>query len=113
MKNLIKFLGLGLVILGIYFLGQNIFFTTNVNPYWWRGIAADVSILSLIVGTLTLVFAPGDLKKLGWIVAVFGVLMVFISGKAILNPTSLWQFFVSFASFSIGYHLMVYGRLPF
>jgi len=25
--------------------GHNILFTTNVSPYWWRGIAADASVV--------------------------------------------------------------------
>lgn len=51
---IIKLIGLGLMLFGIYYLGQNIMFTTNVYPYWWRGISADASILCLTGGIFSL-----------------------------------------------------------
>ena len=66
MGFLLRIVGFGLLILGIYLVGENIFFTTNVYPYWWRGISADISVLALTSGVLLLVFAPGSMKDLGW-----------------------------------------------
>ncbi|ASC72253.1 hypothetical protein XM38_032080 [Halomicronema hongdechloris C2206] len=112
MRFLIQLIGLGLLLLGLYFLGKNIFFTTNVNPYWWRGIAADVSILFLSLGIVTLLLAPlGAAKQLGWVLIALGVLCVFVSSRAILNPTSLWQFFLALVSFTLGYRLFSTGRI--
>ena len=51
MRLLIQLFGLVLMLLGIYFLGKNIFFTTNVSPYFWRGVAADASIFLLCAGS--------------------------------------------------------------
>lgn len=113
MRALISLIGLGLILLGIYVLGQNIFFTTNPYPYWWRGIAADGSILALISGVLMLVFLPGESRNLGWILVVVGIVLVFLSSRAILSPTSLWQFLLSFGSISIGYQMITTGRTPF
>jgi hypothetical protein len=61
MRFLFKLLGLILLLAGVYFLGQNIYFSTNVYPYWWRGIAADGSILFLTSGILMLF---GDFQKI-------------------------------------------------
>lgn len=36
-----RLIGFGLLAIGFYFMGLNIYFTTNVHPYWWRGISAD------------------------------------------------------------------------
>ena len=107
-----KFIGLILMGVGIYFLGKNIIFTTNTFPYWWRGIAADGSILALISGVMMLVFLPAREKSWGWIPVGVGIVLVFFSSRAILNPTSLWQFLVSFASMAIGYKLMT-QKSPF
>ncbi|AIE75419.1 hypothetical protein D082_28910 [Synechocystis sp. PCC 6714] len=96
---------------GIYFLGNNIIFTTNVYPYFWRGIAADGSILALIAGVMMLVFLPAREKSWGWIPIIIGIVLVFLSSRAILNPTSLWQFLLSFASMAVGYKLVTKGRL--
>jgi uncharacterized membrane protein YqhA len=111
MKFLLKLIGLVLLLAGVYFLGQNIYFTNNVYPYWWRGIAADFSILSLSLGILMLFVLPRQDKALGWVVLGFGVFLIFLSSRAILNPTSLWQFCLSMGSFVSGYQLFTTGRL--
>ncbi|MBJ7901575.1 MAG: hypothetical protein GC158_17035 [Cyanobacteria bacterium RI_101] len=112
MKFVLQLLGFCFLLLGVYLLGRSIIFTTNVSPYWWRGIAADASVLSLMAGVLMLVFLPRSEKNLGWIPVTIGIVLVFLSSRAILNPTSLWQFFVSFALLAGGYQLITTGRLP-
>lgn len=106
-----RLIGLALLLVGVYFLSQNIYFTSNVSPYWWRGIAADVSIIALTLGILMLFFLPRSLKEVGWIGIGIGILFVFLSSRVILNPTSLWQFCLSIASFVGGYQLFSTGRL--
>ncbi|MBF2034674.1 MAG: hypothetical protein IGR92_04150 [Leptolyngbyaceae cyanobacterium T60_A2020_046] len=112
MRGLYFLIGLGLMLLGVYFLGQNIFFTTYASP-WWRGIAADLSVLSLCIGVFTLVFLPGDAKLFGWLAVGFGIVCVFASSRAILNSTSLWQFFVSLGVMGCGYKMMTTRRSLF
>lgn len=99
------------MILGVYFLGQNIYFTTNPSPYWWRGIKADASILFLTSGIGLFLFMPRDGKILGAIALAIGILLVFTSSRVILNPTSLWQFFASITSLFVGYKLFAKGRI--
>ncbi len=111
MRLILRLIGLALLLLGIYFLGQNIHFTTNPYPYWWRGISADASILFLITGVLMFFALPSRDKFLSGIVIAIGILLVFASSRAILNPTSLWQFVLSLASFVGGYQLFTTGRL--
>lgn len=110
-EMLFRLIGLALLLLGIYLLGQNIYFTTNVSPYWWRGIAADGSILFLTGGIVALFFFPSGVKSVGWMSLLIGILLVFISSRAILNPTSLWEFCLSIACFMGGYQLLTTGRL--
>ncbi|MBD2259654.1 hypothetical protein [Pseudanabaena sp. FACHB-2040] len=104
--------GLALILLGIYFLGKNIVFTTHAYP-WWRGIAADVSVLSLCIGVFALVFLPSAVKSLGWVAVAFGIICVFASSRAILSPTSLWQFFLSLTMMGIGYKMLTRRRRLF
>ena len=111
MRLISRLIGLGLLLLGIYFLGQNIYFSTNPSPYWWRGIAADGSILSLTVGVLLFFILPRSNKDFSLCAIAFGIALIFASSKAILNPTSLWQFVLSLASFVGGYQLFTTGRL--
>lgn len=111
MRFIVQLLGFALVLLGIYFLGRNIFFTTNVSPYFWRGLAADLSILCLVVGVLWLIIVPLGAKSYGWIFVAAGIVFVFASSRAILAPTSLWQFFVSFGAIALGYKLLSTGRI--
>lgn len=105
-------LGLALIVLGIYFLGKNIVFTTYAYP-WWRGIAADVSVISLCIGVFALVFLPPSMRPLGWVAVAFGIVCVFASSRAILNPTSLWQFFLSLLAMGFGYKLLSRRRALF
>lgn len=110
MRTITKIIGFGLLMLSIYLLGHNIFFTTNVSPYWWRGIAADASVLFLSIGVLSLVFLPREFKEIGWISTAVGILLIFASSRAILNPTSLWEFFLAFMVMAVGYKLFSTGR---
>ena len=112
MRILIKIIGFCLLLFSIYLLGHNILFTTNVHPYWWRGIAADASVLFLAIGVLSLVFFPDEFREIGWVSTAIGILSVFLSSRAILNPTSLWEFFLAFAVMAIGYKLFSTGRVP-
>jgi hypothetical protein len=111
MRLLSRLLGLGLLLLGIYFLGKNIYFTNDIYPYWWRGVAADASILFLTMGVLMFFLLPRDNKELAGIAIAIGIIAVFLSSRAILQPTSLWQFVLSLASFTGGYQLFSTGRL--
>ena len=111
MRLILRLIGLALLLVGIYFLGQNIYFSTNPYPYWWRGIAADASILSLTIGVLLFFILPRSNKDLSIGAIALGILLVFASSRAILNPTSLWQFVLSLASFVGGYQLFTTGRL--
>ena len=63
MRTILRLIGLGLLLVGIYFLGQNIYFSTNPYPYWWRGIAANASILSLTIGVLLFFILPRTNKS--------------------------------------------------
>ncbi|BAU14610.1 hypothetical protein LEP3755_51600 [Leptolyngbya sp. NIES-3755] len=112
MRTFLRLLGLGLLIFGVYFLGQKIVFTTGGYGYWWRGIAANSSILALVGGALMLVFLPRRNRNLGWIPIAAGIVLIFFSGRAILNPTSLWQFLASFLSIAIGYRMLITGQSP-
>lgn len=107
MKFLFQLLGIGLILLGIYFLGKNIFFTTDAYPYFWKGIAADFSVLTLTCGVSSLFLLPRTLKFSGWILIFVGIISVFYSGRVILQPTSLWQFFVSICSILGGFKLLM------
>jgi len=111
MKIITSLIGLALIILGIYFLGKNILFTTDVYPYWWRGISADASVLFLTSGVISLFALPKNSKSLGWILIGISILLIFVSSRAILQPTSLWQFFLSLVSLTSGYKLLTFGKL--
>jgi hypothetical protein len=102
---LTKLIGLALMLVGIYFLGQNIIFTTQVAPYWWRDIPAASSVIAILSGILILLFARPGTRNTGWILVGLGIVLVFLSGGVVLKPTSLWTFFLAFVSLIGGYRL--------
>lgn len=111
MKLLIQLIGFALIITGIYLLGQNVYFVTDGYPYWWRGVAADGSILSLTFGVLIFFTMPREGKMLGAVAIAIGILLVFVSSRAVLQPTTLWHFVGSLACFVGGYRLLTTGRI--
>ena len=113
MRFLLRIIGLAFTIWGIYLLGHNIIFTTNAYPYWFKGIAADISVLTLMSGIITLIYAPRSAKELGWILVSVAIILILVSSRAILQPTSLWELFISFLMISGGYRLLITGRFPF
>ena len=106
MKFIFQLIGIALILLGVYFLGRNIIFTTNVSPYFWRGIAADLSVLAVTAGVIGLFILPQTAKLFAWIFIIFGIICVFYSSRAILQPTSLWQYFISIISMMSGFKLL-------
>lgn len=113
MRLLIKLIGLVLLLVGIYFLGQNIIFTSHISRYWWRDISAAGSVLALIAGVMSLIFFRSATGSLGWVLVGLGIVLVFVSGNVILMPTSLWYFFLAFASLTAGLKLITTGRIDF
>ncbi|ANV88524.1 hypothetical protein [Picosynechococcus sp. PCC 7117] len=112
MKFLGKLIGLGLILLGIYFLGKNIFFTTGGYRYsFWRGISADLAVMTLAGGVVSLFTLPENNRTLGWILIGASILLIFAGGRAVLTPVSLWQLFISLASMTSGYQLLRTGRI--
>lgn len=108
-----KFLGIILILVGIYFLGQNIFFSTYYSRYFWRNLPALGSVLSIMSGVIALLFFRRETGNLGWILLIVGVVLVFLSGGVFLRPTSLWNFFLGFIALAGGFQLLSQGRLRF
>ncbi|NJN87936.1 MAG: hypothetical protein HC881_18615 [Leptolyngbyaceae cyanobacterium SL_7_1] len=113
MRFLGKLVGLVLVLAGIYFLGKNILFTTQVSPYWWRDISAAGSVLAVAAGATILVAGSNAIKEMGWLLVGVGILLIFVSGGVVLKPTSLWTFFVAIAALVAGFQLIRTGRIRF
>lgn len=108
-----RLLGFLLLIVGIYYLSQDIVITTHSSPYWWRWIPADASILSIMAGVISVVFFRRQTGNFGWILLIVGVVLVFLSSGLILKPTNLWNFIVAFAAMAGGCQLITQGRLRF
>jgi hypothetical protein len=106
-------LGLVLIIVSVYFLGQNIIFTTHLYGSWWQKTSATASVLALLAGISSLTFWRRELGNIGWFFIAIGIILVFLNGAVILQPTSLWTFVVSMLAFASGYRLLTSGRIRF
>ncbi len=105
--------GLALILVSIYFLGQNIIFTTHAYYSWWQKIPATGSVLSILAGICALTFWRQQMGNFGWVLIAMGIALVFLSGGVVLQPTSLWTFCVSMLAFASGYQLLTQGRIRF
>ncbi|MBD1860581.1 MULTISPECIES: hypothetical protein [Trichocoleus] len=111
MRLLNKLIGLALVLVGVYFLGQNIIFTTRISPYWWRDIPAAGSVISIASGIGILVLGSRSIRQTGWLFVGLGILLVFMSGGVVLRPTSLWTLFLCLLCLGGGSKLITTGRI--
>ncbi|MBW4582932.1 MAG: hypothetical protein KME42_25475 [Tildeniella nuda ZEHNDER 1965/U140] len=105
--------GLLLLLAGIYFLGQNIIFSTYYSPYFWRNLPAVGSVLAIMGGVTSLLFFRRQTGSFGWALLILGIVFVFLSGGVVLKPTSLWSFMIAFAALISGFKLLTEGRLRF
>ena len=112
-KTMQKLLGILFLIAGIYFLGQNVVFSTYYSPFFWRNLPALGSIIAIMGGVVSLIFFPRQTGNFGWILLVAGIVLVFLSGGVFLKPTTLWNFLVAFSAIVIGYKLMRVNRFRF
>jgi hypothetical protein len=108
-----KIAGLALMIISVYFLGQNIIFTSNYYSSWWREAPAAASVIALLAGICSLTCWRQTTGSLGWILIAIGIILVFLSGGVVLQPTSLWTFCVAMLSFTSGYQLLTKGQIRF
>ncbi|NJM54885.1 MAG: hypothetical protein HC841_02215 [Verrucomicrobiae bacterium] len=106
-------IGLVLTVLGIYLLSQNIIITTGRITTFQGDLLAVSSIVGLMVGVALLVFFQEQTDALGWIFIAIGLISVFLSGRVILKPTTLWYFLLSFTSLMAGLTLVRGGRIRF
>ncbi len=106
-------LGLALIITSIYFLGQNIIFTSGYYSYWWQGTPAAASVMAILAGVISLTWWRQTIGNVGWILIATGIVLVFFNGGVVLRPTSLWTLGVSLLSFAAGYQLITRGRIRF
>jgi hypothetical protein len=108
-----RLIGFLLLLAGIYFLGQNIVFSTFYSPFFWRNLPAMGSVLCIMGGVTSLIVFPRQTGSWGWVLLILGIVLVFLSGGVLLKPTSLWNFMIAFAALISGYRLMTEGRLRF
>jgi hypothetical protein len=113
MNAFLKVIGLGLLLFGIYSVGQNIVLTTHFYTYGWQGLSAKASILAVLSGIFMLVFLQRSARGWGWVSVVLGIVLLFLSSRAFISPMNLWDFLVSFISIAVGYKMMTTGRSPF
>ena len=106
-------LGLILIVVSIYFLGQEIYFMTYFPSSWWQKTSATGSVLALIAGISSLTFWRREMGSFGWIFIAIGIILVFVNSAVVLQPTSLWTFSISMLSFASGYQLLTRGRIKF
>ncbi|MBD1909992.1 MULTISPECIES: hypothetical protein [unclassified Leptolyngbya] len=109
MRGLRFLFGLGLVVVGVYFLGQNIIFTTQTAGYWWRPLSAAATVLSMMAGIISLTFFGRSGQSMGWFCIGLAMVLAIASGGLVIRPTSLWTFFVAMMSFVGGFRL-IQGR---
>jgi hypothetical protein len=122
MRGIPGLIGIGCFLAGIYGLGRKIVLTTGSGGLfyssgrgwwsgWWYGIAAAGTVLLALAGLLAVVFLRGQARWIGaGLLGLSGILVVF-SGRAVLLPTTLFEFLVSAFLMAIGVKLFLNSAL--
>jgi len=103
---MLRFVGMGLILGGLYFIGDHIVFA---GPLW--GIASGGVFLLLIAGVWRLV--SGKTDWLTWAPILVGVGLVFFYSKTFLNPTTLRDLLIASVLLLGGFRLVSGYRAPF
>lgn len=107
-----RYLGIPLMLLGVYLLGQNIIFATGYISLWWRDASAAFAVIALSAGVLTTLYATDrQVKRAGLVIIAMGIVGVFMTGNIFLRPTSLIQFLAGICALASGYQLFSTGRV--
>lgn len=112
-RLLIKLIGVFLLLFGVYYLGQDIIFTTRFFPSFGRSMPAAGSVLAITGGVIALVFFRRQAGNLGWFLLALGIVLVFLSGGVLLQATTLWKLFIGLVALAVGYKLLSEGRIRF
>ena len=112
-RLLIKIIGLGLLVVGIYFFAQNIIFVSSYHRYFYRQAPATISIFAIMSGIFSLLFFRRETGNLGWFFLAIGLVLVFLSGGVFFKPTSLWNLLVALGALVSGYQLLNTGKVRF
>jgi hypothetical protein len=108
MRSLFKLIGLALLLIGVYFLSQNMI-TSNC---WLQDIRATGSVMAFASGVLALILSR-ETSNIGWIAVGLGISLSLASGCLHITPVTVGYFFLAFVSLSIGYQMYTTGRLRF
>lgn len=110
---LIRLISLILLFTGLHFFSQNIIFVSGYYLPFFSRLPATVYVSAIIAGAFVLVFFMRQATNFAWIFLWIGIVLVFLSGRVILKPTSLWNFIIAFAALISGYKLLNQGRINF
>ncbi|WP_414529223.1 hypothetical protein [Nodularia chucula] len=111
-RLLIKIIGLGLLILGIYFFAQNVIIFNRYYGFYYQ-FRANLSSLAIISGIFSLFFFRRETGNLGWFLLAAGLVLVILSGRIYLRPMSLWNLLMALGSVVFGYQLLNTGKVRF
>jgi hypothetical protein len=107
-----KIAGVILIILGIYFLIQNIMLAKNITDNT-AYIAAVASTFTIMLAITCLLFFTNQVGSFGLTLLTTGAIMVFLSDGFLLQPSTMYNFFVAFVAFVTGFQLIRPSKIQF
>lgn len=112
-RLLIKLIGVGLMMAGIYFFANNIIIFSSYYTIFLRRLPGQLSGLALISGIFSLLFFRRETGNLGWFLIAIGLTLVFFSGGVYFKATTLWNLFMAVGALAFGYQLLNTGKVRF
>ncbi|MEE3716272.1 hypothetical protein V2H45_05890 [Tumidithrix elongata RA019] len=104
---MVKYIGLGLMILGIYLLGKTITFNTVIFNPPFSNLLADLSIPLLLGGIATLFFGGLGNRNYALTSIVGSFIAMFSSGFIVVRSINLWDLVLGFGAIFAGGYLFM------
>lgn len=106
-----RFVGLVLIFVGLYVLGENIIFVSSARMFSFSDPTAIAVLVFVVVGAIALIMFRPQTGPWGWVAIGLAIAIALASGRIIIRPLSLWMLILGLVPAITGFQLMLRGRL--
>lgn len=110
-KPMMRFVGLILIFVGLYVLGENIIFVSPARMFNLSNPTAIAVLVFAVGGVIALIMFRRQTGPWGWVAIGVAIAIALASGQILIRPLSLWMLVLGLVPAIAGFQLMLKGRL--
>lgn len=108
---MMRFVGLVLIFVGLYVLGENIIFVSPARMFNLSDPTAIAVLVFAVGGAIALIMFRRQTGPWGWVSIGLAIAIALSSGQILIRPLSLWMLILGIVPAIAGFQLMLKGRL--